>query len=1185
MQTLPPPVGPMARTYRILFASLIIALMVSSAVVAQTSQPAETTAPEPTAVAVTPLPAPKTIDAANEVRALIEQRKKELADQLGNLGQGKEASSADKQIAATIQSLIETLTNSAQAVDAYIETLRRAATLGSADAIAERSQQIEEYKKRTEEIQAQMRHVFRSESSLAEQRDKISQEYIRVGMLADTTNKQQTSRRNTLSAYPQREQQAAQALAEARAALDKFLKEPTSKPADMDSATVDRIRHLRARRLAWQVFQANMGVEQLAAEKVVINLEMTAADAVLPSLIAYARALGDYRSRLDKLASQSEVERIASELEAADTPALKAYWSYRQIIAETRQKFTSRIDAIRAQFQATAKQNLPAETERISQFYTRLEERLARTTGAEKTAAYRRLGDQIKHYTEELEAVRARLDEARRSRDTLLQDQDVATERLDEANDILKRRVSEITDPDRRQEFDKLTAELAADYRPKVESVMAEVINWDDVLISRLEEQEKELSAFLQQLHQHSEWLFWSYTTARGPSAIGKVRAAYAEIVTGVLTAGVLQAWAHLHAHLDAIAPGQYVVAAFVVIAGALLGVGGGRRLLHYATKHEEAITADIEEGTATEVRFTDRFRIQMSRVLGFSLPVALPTALLLLVVGLNTDTVRAEELLARRLLWFLLAAMLSLTLIGRLFRTGKPRFRIIPCSNVVAEHYRFWLRLLWRVTVVLIPPVIVLSTLDIAPAVDDAVWMVYSITGLTVVMLMLRHRKTAVRIVGRGFVQRRPILFGVLVRLYPLLLLVIFAFIVIEFAGYSALVTYVVRNVIYTVLILSGAVILADLLRDVTARYSVTEQEDAPVTASAPAAADLAGGEFSLDDLLASFESRELRLVVTSVATLLRWFVWIGALLWVFVSWGVTELTARQILAFQFNPRAANPIELGQALAAILVFLASFKVSRGVRAMLNHNVYPAYHVHRAAQATINTLLHYTLLVLGFYISLRLLRINLGAIAVMLGGLGLGLGLGLQPLLINFVSGLILFAERHVKVGDLVDVSGEVGEVVGISMRSTQIKSFDNIDMVIPNSEFITAKVINWTLQDTRIRGKLDIGVSYSSDPEKVRDLLLDIANKQPSVLAYPEPVVWFVDFGDNALKFTLAAWFPTARDRWFGMIDMRYTIAKRFKEEGIDIPFPQRTISLHPSVRIPGLATGEEDEPAGDSA
>ncbi|HOW19174.1 MAG TPA: mechanosensitive ion channel, partial [Phycisphaerae bacterium] len=241
----------------------------------------------------------------------------------------------------------------------------------------------------------------------------------------------------------------------------------------------------------------------------------------------------------------------------------------------------------------------------------------------------------------------------------------------------------------------------------------------------------------------------------------------------------------------------------------------------------------------------------------------------------------------------------------------------------------------------------------------------------------------------------------------------------------------------------------------------------------------------------------------------------------------------------------------------------------------------------RGAQAAINTMLHYFLILLGLYFALFAMRVPLGAVTVVLGTLGLGVGLGLQPLFVNFISGLMILLERHVRVGDLIVVNGELGEVTNISMRSTCIRTPDGVELVIPNSDFITKDVINWTLQEKSLRGHVKVGVAYGSDVHLVRRLLLDLTRRHPLVRTYPPPEVWFTDFGENALHFEIVAWFDNSSSRWRFMTEIRYEIVRVFTEHGIEIPFPQRTLTtaggkpLPIELVVPGKAEHGEGQPA----
>ena len=257
--------------------------------------------------------------------------------------------------------------------------------------------------------------------------------------------------------------------------------------------------------------------------------------------------------------------------------------------------------------------------------------------------------------------------------------------------------------------------------------------------------------------------------------------------------------------------------------------------------------------------------------------------------------------------------------------------------------------------------------------------------------------------------------------------------------------------------------------------------------------------------------------------------------------------------------------------MAALCVVLVGLFISRTIRSFLEKEVFPQTKaVDRGTQAAIMVLLHYSIVALSCYVALQVTMIDLGGLTILFGTLGLGLGLGLQPLFVNFISGLMILFERQIKVGDLVEVNGQPGEVISISMRSTRIRSFDNIDFVIPNGDFITGQVVNWTLNDPRMRAKIDVGVAYGTDVELVRKLLLDIANRNPFVLATPAPEVWFKNFGESSLDFVLVCWFANPKSRGEFNAQIRFEIDRVFREHNIEIPFPQRSISFAGGKPIP---------------
>ncbi|MEM9445288.1 MAG: mechanosensitive ion channel domain-containing protein [Verrucomicrobiota bacterium] len=223
----------------------------------------------------------------------------------------------------------------------------------------------------------------------------------------------------------------------------------------------------------------------------------------------------------------------------------------------------------------------------------------------------------------------------------------------------------------------------------------------------------------------------------------------------------------------------------------------------------------------------------------------------------------------------------------------------------------------------------------------------------------------------------------------------------------------------------------------------------------------------------------------------------------------------------------------------------------------------------KGGQYAIGKILHYFILVIALFLSIEIAGIGLTSLTLFAGAVGVGLGFGLQNLFQNFISGFLLLIERPIKVGDYIDlgnVNGDelAGKVVSIGVRSTTIVTNDNISVIVPNSDFITNQVTNWSHSEDTVRFRITVGVSYNSDPEEVQAVLLEVAEENPNILKDPKPKVFFDGFGDSSLNFELAIWnrTHTLRPRSFRS-DVRYAIHKKLKERGIEIPYPQRDIHI----------------------
>jgi len=211
------------------------------------------------------------------------------------------------------------------------------------------------------------------------------------------------------------------------------------------------------------------------------------------------------------------------------------------------------------------------------------------------------------------------------------------------------------------------------------------------------------------------------------------------------------------------------------------------------------------------------------------------------------------------------------------------------------------------------------------------------------------------------------------------------------------------------------------------------------------------------------------------------------------------------------------------------------------------------------------------MIVIGFMIIFQSAGIDLSTITVLAGAMGVGIGFGLQNVTNNFVSGLIILFERPIKVGDRIEVGETAGDVVNISMRATTVVTNDNISVIVPNSDFISSRVINWSHNDRNVRFGVEVGVSYNEDPEKIKDILLSVADDNSAVLKNPKSDVIFTEFGDSSLNFNLRVWTTELIQKPHTLRSQLYfEIFKRFREEGIEIPFPQRDLHIkNPELKI----------------
>lgn len=264
------------------------------------------------------------------------------------------------------------------------------------------------------------------------------------------------------------------------------------------------------------------------------------------------------------------------------------------------------------------------------------------------------------------------------------------------------------------------------------------------------------------------------------------------------------------------------------------------------------------------------------------------------------------------------------------------------------------------------------------------------------------------------------------------------------------------------------------------------------------------------------------------------------------------------------------KPISLTSLIVGIIILLIFYFISRGLRKLIKNKIFPKYKLDEGIQLAILRILHYLIIGLGIILGVQFIGLNLTSLAVVFGLLSVGIGFGLQNIAANFVSGLIILFERPIQIGDRITVGDVLGDVESISLRATHIRTVDNVTIIVPNSEFISSRVINWSHRDPKIRLHVPVGVAYGSDIHLVIRLLLEVAQNHPEVLKIPEPKVWFTEFGNSSLNFELLTWIPDPKRRPDVISDLNIKIDDTFRKNNITIPFPQRDLHIRSSVPLP---------------
>lgn len=1062
-------------------------------------------------------------------------------------------------------------------LEGWKRTRASAAQLRSPESQTRLEEQITEYRKRRDEYQARKGEAVRFlwmpkldelDSEFAEQ----SAELARLSASLSAREQQRTS------LLKQREEIAA-GIKSSLAALKQYVTDlaGTDLSTQLANASTDaeRDRLLAEKRtLEWRHNLFLLRAAALPDHQTQIDLSQRHDTNLLSAVTEYVTALREYRQKLEESRTQSEAEYAKEQLERSDLlPYMRSYWRIRLEMAQALADFR-RIEAdTEDAFTQEHADQLEARISRGRWYVSNYLDSLDRRPAIGVLEVFSSVGQFLNSY-------RARVSELEGKLDLVTDRLRLAQDRRDQVA-VTLRGLREQLDKDVQQ----LQGEALKTASERVNALIADYNRFSadiDGIIAQLEAARERLTKVIPLVEEHTTRLararvsmYRRYLVARGPNFFETdwrpVGEEWRSLISGRGNPGkaLRESAAELRQSLAAV-PGSYWAGlAILVLITAVLAARIARKARRWARNRESMIARDLSDGHSDtpleHVRpdLVTRTHLQAAYLIaGTALPlwplIVLSAGIVIMRIG-GAFTVHLAGVA-----FGVAVVYLGYRLIGAAFGTARPHLRLVASPDTAAAYHRRWLSVLWTVLVLTASLTLLTYKSSYSSVIVATIWDV----GIKLFLLL-----AIIYTARRRYFQ--PLMSGpdtpltwskqfyrVLWLACPLILL---ALLVASLAGYRGLTDYIFNGLLLS----AGTLVVAKLLRSLLASR-MPKQPAGPVLIE------------SAEQPVTELATRPLMTLTLQIA---RFMVSVGTLVLLLAIWGISPLQINDLLQYGLLTTTKGTITTWRILAAGLTILGGLLASRTLRGFVAGKVFvESSRLDRGAQAAILILLHYAIIGLVIYLALELLFIDLGALTILFGTLGLGLGLGLQPLFVNFISGIMILLERQVKVGDLIELDNKTGEITSISMRSTTMRNGDNIEVVIPNADFITGRVVNWTLSDKKIRARVDVGVSYGADVELVRKVLLDIAYQYEDALVEPPPQVWFTNFGASSLDFALVCWFATPDSRWKFLTTIRFEILRALAEHNIEIPFATQTLTFASdqsiSVRLEPSTQQDAHEP-----
>ncbi len=495
------------------------------------------------------------------------------------------------------------------------------------------------------------------------------------------------------------------------------------------------------------------------------------------------------------------------------------------------------------------------------------------------------------------------------------------------------------------------------------------------------------------------------------------------------------------------------------------------------------------------------------------------------------------------------------------------PKWRLIPLTSDRAGGVRF----------ILMAIVVVFSTDAVLRRLGE--WLgssrevltltsaIVSVFGAVFLFILARPQLWKLEIQGREAYSAETLLFWKWVRNLAGLfaVLIIFA----TATGYVSLARFGSTRLYFLSFLFTGAWFARALLFELAALIAAT------MARSDKSSGGKTAGQGDEPGVMMLFWSRLLIDVVVLAFLLPLVFLVVGVEQSDLRNWFVDAVFGFQIGGFT--------ISIANILIALGVLVGILLFTRLIQRLTDKRIFEPARMDAGLRNTLRTLIGYFGLIFAIGAAFSVMGFPWANLAIVAGALSLGIGFGLQSIVNNFVSGLILLFERPIKVGDWIETAAGEGIVKRISVRSTEIETFDWASVIVPNSELVTAPVTNWTHKNKYTRILIPVGVSYNADPETVAEILMKCAKASPRALSYPLPVIFFAGYGDSSLDFEVRVFINNVDDRIPVQNDLRFAIFTALKEAGVEIPFPQR--DLHVRSLEPGTSfTAKPDDADGDA-